>query len=191
METILDTQAAMAEMRRNGATYKQIAAEFHYTPNGVLYILRKTPNTYKIQQIAEMVKMYQNGFSAAKIAEKYGMSTNGVLYRLHNAGCDINPRGNRSKACNKDIVKLHCEGVNPKKVAERVGCSLSHVYAILKSRRISSRRTDSQLPINAKIKEMYENGVSVSEIGRKLDMNRSTVNYRLCKMGCKNTTGGK
>lgn len=55
METILDTQAAIAEMRRNGATIKQIAAEFHYSENGVLYILRKTPNTRKIQQTAEMM----------------------------------------------------------------------------------------------------------------------------------------
>lgn len=185
METILDTQAAMAEMRRNGATYKQIAAEFHYTPNGVLYILRKTPNTHKIQQTAEMVKMYQDGFSAAKIAEKYGISTNGALYRLHNAGCNINPRGKRPKVRNEDIVKLYCEGVNLKKIAEQVGCSLSCVYAILKSQGISSRRTDSQLPINVKIKELYENGATIAEIGRRLGMNKGTVDYRLYKMGCK------
>lgn len=182
----LDTQAAMAEMRRNGATYKQIAEEFHYTPNGVLYILRKTPNTHKIQQTAEMVKMYQDGFSANKIAKKFGMCASSVLHRLRKAGCSVN----RCQYDYDEIVKLYYDGLTSEQIAEKIGCGHTNVLRILKLRGITPRRTDPKLPINVKIKEMYENGVSVSKIGRQLDMNHNTVHYRLYKMGCKDATGG-
>ena len=178
-----DIQTAMLEMRRNGATYKQIAAEFHYTPNGVLYILRKTPNTHKIQQTAEMVEMYQNGFSSVKIAKKFGMSTSAVSHRLHRAGCKVN-RCKFEKHYDK-MVKLYYDGLTAEQIAEKIGCGHTNVLRILKLRGITPRRTDSNLLINAKIKELYENGATIAEIGRQLNMKRNTVDYRLCKMGCK------
>lgn len=185
MEANLDIKSAMAEMRRNGVSIKQIAAEFHYSPNGVLYILRKTPNTHKIQQTAEMVKMYQDGFSSNKIAKKFGMSTSAVLTRLHNAGCNVN-RCRYNKHYD-EMVKLYYDGLTAEQIAENFGCAHTNVLRILKLRGIVPRRTDSNLPINAKIKEMYENGVSVAEIGRRLNMKRTTIDYRLYKMGCKST----
>lgn len=99
----------------------------------------------------EIVRLYAELGDSDRVGFLAGCSGTTVLNRVRAAGCPVLRRGHsRTKSrlklalTDQEIGQLYLNGMSGPKIAERLGCSASHIYLILKVAGIRRRRqTDS------------------------------------------------
>lgn len=97
-----------------------------------------------------------------------------------------------NKALSKEWVTLYNSGVSVDEIATRFNKPKSTVYYYLKKKNVEMRKAKNvggaweEVPIS-KAKQLYETGISISEVGRVLGFNKGIIRHALNKNGIKTT----
>lgn len=78
----------------------------------------------------------------------------------------------------KEILRMHTEGMKPKDIAAECGCALSTVYSVLKKERSVSQKRSER---NELICSLRNEHLTQKEIAERIGCNRQTVRSVLMK----------
>ena len=212
----------ICESYREGMPTKEIANQLGCTSGTILTILHennvqihrnrsKERNQVNIDERAEYVcKTYREGMPVKEIANQLGCSTT-LIYRIlseHNVQVpsrDAASQGGKDAKKNSSvwekasfICKSYLAGSSAKDISDRLGCSESLIYNVLRQNSVQIRprgkgnkgkRHAAAWKKASFICDSYRKGLSAKEIANQLDCNYITINKVLRQNGVQIRSG--
>lgn len=148
-----------------------------------------------------MVEMYNNHYSVAEIARRLYYAKGTVYARLQNAGVKMRPRGHPAgmgtRLNHQEVARtvlLYKNGYTTNEVAQMEGIKQSSVRYRLKMAGVPTRPRSESLKLkNKRLKlveaqemaNLYESGLSQTEIANMFGWTRPAVKNRLQMLGVK------
>lgn len=134
------------------------------------------------EELEEAIKLYEMGLSNVDIAQRLEVSVSSVQRTLSSNGYSkVKDRVNRDK----EILKMHSDGASNKEIGEAFGLAERSVRSILHkngaTKKSSSQNVDDE--IRSKVKELYLNNVSNSDIAQQLQLTPAQVKHAVHKSG--------
>ena len=136
----------------------------------------------------QIVDLYQSGVTTSEILKKLNVSVYNVYSVLKKAG--IKPKNQHAvKPIHKQIVDLYQNGVAVSEILKKLNVTPHSVYAALKKAGIKPKNQQPLHRLKIKpeglkqIKDLYDSGMTIYEIAKKLGVTHQAISLIFKKLG--------
>ena len=144
----------------------------------------------------QIVDLYQSGVTTLEILKKLNVSVYNVYSVLKKAG--IKPKNQHAvKPIHKQIVDLYQNGVAFSEILKKLNVTPHSVYAALKKAGIKPKNQQPLHRLKIKpedlkqIKDLYDSGMTIYEIAKKLGVTHQAISLIFKKLGIESRTSKK
>jgi transposase len=134
-----------------------------------------------------VIKLYNKGLTIDKVAEIFNISDSAIGYALKKNNIEIRNNSSYghwellSPEQEKEIIKQYQENIPSTKIAENFGINKGRVIRILRRENIEIKSPGSYFKLlneaqEKQILKLYSKGLSISEIGRRYEVDQGVIN---------------
>ena len=197
---------AICEMSKNGKSIKEIADHFYCSEGYISRTLRDNGLSHRTDMPSDerIIEVYQSNFSSNKTAEELGINQKTVLKVLHrNNVATTGIQHYRTNAerypreVQEEIKSLYEDGMTCTELKDIFGGTISSIRESVIRVGGKTRPPHGKEPLNfspektKEICDLYEQGLSRTEIGNRLGHDRETIGRVLKNNGISMTTRKK
>lgn len=174
---------AIQTLIKQGVAKEIVMNSYAITADEFLEVMNRKIQKRKLSEDEEatIFRMHKEGKAVKEIAQFLDISRESVSKRLRKM-TEYSKKRKLSEEEKQAVIKAFNGGCKAKFIADMFGITVTTVYTITEGHRMfflkQSRRMTKEE--QAQAMELYENGVSVTEIAKKLSVNTSSI-YRLMK----------
>lgn len=197
----------IVKLYKSGLSQKEVAAQFgcyHLTVKKILDKLgverRRSgrQREFTKHECRRMATLHEEGWSLPDIASEFFCSRRLVEVALHRLGISTPPpppvvrRGSYTPEERRQMADLYRSGLSVREVAVEIGCNVETVSKTLDKLGIKRRRNEARWskfsPEDRQVMfELFESGMSTSEIAAKFGCDTRYVSQALRRLGVKTT----
>lgn len=190
-ENFTERNREICDLYEQGLSLREISERYDLSHIAIMRIVSRNgveirSNASKVTEddVQKMVELYYAGLNNPEIAQEMGMAQSSVQRILSDNG--INRVGDRVDR-DREILKLHNDGMSNKDLAKKFGLAERSVRSILNKNGIKPRShytsPKDMEGLRSKVKELYLNNVSNSDIAQQLQLTPAQVKHAVHKSG--------